>query len=236
MKNKSEQNDQQKEMQKKRDNDQAVKRYCMTCKKETLPVRLCVCSGSGSGPAASGGESSEDRMEMKSVSASTGSASDKQSAKSEVGKSWSDAVKPTLTPKETMIGIIADLLAKKLLTIEDNKGLCTLTIKCDPKLLSESQRKAVKEFVAMVQNELDAFKNKNGLSDKDCFVRMEKDKQGNIVSFAITIPNPTLYDAFIQQLSNKNIVGFNKHQTQNETSAFNRTPFKTKPTPPGWKE
>lgn len=242
--------DQVKETQKKKDNDQSAKRYCMRCKKEIFPAFNCACSGGGgpsSGGEGGGGSSSEEKSDMKSAAPSSTSDGmvEKQTSKNEVNvKSWDGTIKPALTPKETMMLIISDLLSKKLLTIDDNKGLCTLTIKCDPKLLSESQRNAVKEFVKVLQKELDEFRNKNGISDKDCLVKIEKDKQGNIISLSINFPlnKKTLYDAFINHLKNQKLMPISSiNQEKKDTVSEHKRPspfsdINEGPKPKGWEK
>lgn len=235
----------------KKANAEAAKQYCRKCKREIFPSFNCGCAG---GPPEGGGGSDggggEEKADIKSEASSKKSEVSGQqiaspSHKRDGMKLEHDVRKPTLTPKATMLLIIADLLSKKLLTIDDNKGLCTLTIKCDPKLLSDLQRKAVKDFVNEIKKELEDFKDKNKLSDKDCLVKTETDKQGNIISLSINIPNSKLYNKFIDQLMAKDLLptqSMSSQDTQkiNKDSAgdkkFNPNPLSTDLKPKNFKE
>lgn len=227
-----------------------AKPRCSTCGKYTDKKTSPQCYGHGGGGSegpGAGGDSagSEYKKDLKIDVAAQKSdlAALKISKSASSDKPVGKIMQQTLTPKEMMLAIITDLLTKKLLTIEDNKGLCTLTIKCDPKLLSEEQRNAVKEFVKEIKKELEDFKHKNGMPDKDCFVKEERDKDGNVLSLTINIPNPKLYAEFINHLESKNLLPIqNVAQDRNEitnaapkqSSPFNA--IKEGPKPKGWKE
>jgi hypothetical protein len=220
------------------------KPFCKVCKKQIVPAFLCVCGG------APGSESSDDAKSdlitdgKVNASATTATTSAVQNpALSNNDPHILTFATPALTP-HTMMLIIADMLAKQLLTIEDNKILCTLIIKCEPKFLSEQQKLALKEFIKTIKNELDDFKAKHGLSDKDCLVRSETDNQGNIISLSINIPKPTLYAEFINLLTSKNLLPTAKNTLQDKQNVTN-TPYKRctpfdaiakGPKPNGWIE
>ena len=226
-----------------------AKPRCSTCGKYTDKKTSPQCFGHGGGGGSGGGEGSGDSKEKNDLKSDVAAKrmnmpDDLQTIKSLTqSKPVGVSMQPALTPKEKMLAVITDLLAKKLLTIVDNRGLCTLTIKCDPKLLSGEQRNAVKEFVKAIMKELDDFKNKHGMTDKDCFVKTEKDNEGNILSLTINIPNPKLYAEFINHLESKNLLPIqNMAQdkkeivgaTHKQPSPFNA--IKEGPKPKGWKE
>ncbi|MBX3708784.1 MAG: hypothetical protein KIT56_08600 [Gammaproteobacteria bacterium] len=144
-----------------------------------------------------------------------------------------------LTEKPFNPEIISDLLSKRLLLIDNDRELGTLTIKllCNPKDLSPEQRNEFKKFVDTILKELEEFKKENGISN-NCKL-LEQDKEGNILSLRIALPTPTLYDAFIQRLANKNLLPLQnieqkakeKVTYQEGINHFNPTPLSTKPTP-----
>jgi hypothetical protein len=232
------------QVQKQNDNAQAAKSFCRTCKKEIYPAFRCGCGGGGSG-GGSGGSSdggsagNNDKYEAKSTRV-TALSSDKTVAIQNKGKDWSEFTKPVLTPKEKMLQIIAELLEKNLLTIDDYKTLCTLTMKCDPTLLSDLQRTAVKDFVCELKKQLDDFKDKNRLTDKDCIMKPVTDNKGNIISFSINITNTNLYTQFIDQLRQNKLLHFHAAGQQEKLSnneirkPFHPTPLSTKLKPDGF--
>lgn len=195
------------EMLKKRGNEQAAKLYCKTCKKERFPAKRCVCSGGGSG----GGNSSGG--EEKSDTNGLISTESLQTVLSE------------LTPETTQRDIMADSLAVNALTFEDNIGLCTLTIKADSAILQK------------IINELDEFKVMNGMTDKDCFIKPEKDASGKMIALVITIPDIKLYKQFIEHLQAKNLLPTppksleDSQKNYQEKDRFHPTPLSMKLTP-----
>jgi hypothetical protein len=148
-------------------------------------------------------------------------------------------LQPQLGEKPFNPEIISELLSKRLLLIDNDRELGTLTIKllCNPKDLSPEQRNELKKFVDTILRELEEFKKENGISNS-CKL-LEQDKEGNILSLRIALPTPTLYDAFIQRLASKNLLPLqNIEQKPKERVAyqeginhFNPTPLSTKPTP-----
>ncbi len=233
------------ELQLKKANADAAKRYCRTCKREIYPSFNCGCagggpSGGGGGGGGGGGDNSDASPKQSGMSAQ------QMPTHTNAGMNLQlDVRRPVLTPKATMLLIIADLLSKNLLSINDNNGLCTLIIICDPKLLSDLQRNAVNDFANEIKKELEEFKANNKLCDKDCIVKTETDNQGNIISLSINIPDPKLYTKFIDQLMVKELLS-NKFispqdtQKDNKNAAlskkFNPSPFSTELKPKCFKE
>lgn len=135
--------------------------------------------------------------------------------------------------------VISDLLSKNILSIDNDreKGILTIKLLCDVSVLSSEHKAELKKFVNNILNELNEFKKENGLS-ADCYT-LKKDKDGNILSLQITLPTPTLYDAFIQRLASKHILPLqNVAHNKNEkivypegVNLFESTPLSTKPTP-----
>jgi hypothetical protein len=243
------QQEQEKQLQKQNDNAQAVMSFCRTCKKEIYPAFRCGCGGGGPGGGSSGssdgGAGSNDKYEAKSslvTSANRDVSSEKPAVMQGKGKDWNEFTKPVLTPKEKMLKIIAELLEKNLLTIDEYKTLCTLTMKCDPALLSNLQRAAVKDFVNELKKQLDDFKDKNQLTDKNCIMTPVADNKDNIISFSINITNTNLYTQFIDQLRQNNLlpsqaVGQQEKLSNNEVrKPFHPTPLSTKLKPNGFKD
>ena len=210
-KDKDESEIKKKESEFKKNNAKAAMRFCKKCHFEIWPEFRCGCGGGGGGSSGSSGgseSSGEDKKEMKGATGSVKSDMPGKPAEStkHEGKDWGRFAAPALTPKSTILGIIADLVARKLLILEDNKGLCTLSIKCDFKLLTELQRDAVKQFIKEIKEELKDFKEKNELKkDKDYFVT-ESDKHDDLFILKINIPDPKMNNKFIEQLQSKKLL------------------------------
>jgi hypothetical protein len=132
--------------------------------------------------------------------------------------------------------VIAELLAKKLLFINNDRdsGILTIKLQCDPNLLTEDQKNELKKFVDAILKELDEFKKENGIS-ANC-ATLEKDKEGNILSLRINLPTPKIYDDFIMRLADKNLLPMQNIQQEAEEKIlyeegknhFNPTPLSTK--------
>lgn len=135
--------------------------------------------------------------------------------------------------------VIAYLLSNRMLLIDNNLDLGTLTIRllCDPNLLSIEQKHELRKFVNEILLVLEKFKNENRIAAKCNLV--EQDKDGNILSVRIALPSPTLYEAFILQLSKQNLLPIkNINQQPNEKiiygagdNVFNPSPLSMKPAP-----
>jgi hypothetical protein len=119
--------------------------------------------------------------------------------------------------------IIAQLIASKLLIIDNDRESMTLSIKCqcEPSSLSKEQRHELKKFITSILKVWNEFKEINHLSD-DC-VNLLQDNEGNILSLHITSPALALYDAFIQRLAN-NLLSVSAP----EQELFNPSPFPIK--------
>lgn len=234
---------QQKELLKKLQDEQATKRFCKICKKEIRPAYRCSCAGGGPGADSSPSADTNEKGASATGSGVTSDTTMSQSGSTKVSASHdgiSTTVKPTLTPTVTLRELLANLIKKNLLTFDSNQGLATLTIQCDPKKLTEAERNAVRELTKEILQELEDFKNKNKLSDKDCIVKIEKNENGDISSLKITIPNQKLYNQFISQLKEKGLVpqslGADNQHKHDKPSHTSPSPLRTKPTPPGYKE
>ena len=191
-----------KEAENKESADEAAKVRCKTCFKEIAPNRLCSGHGSGGG---GGGDSAT------SDNASEGKANpgeDKSFTKPGKIVETTDE-QPGAFDSEKLISessfdpkIIADMIAKGLLLVDNDRESLTLTIKllCEPDILTEEQGEELKKFMEAILTEFNAFKEENDLSS-DC-VEIVQDGKGNIVSLRITMPTLALYDAFIQRLAN----------------------------------
>lgn len=191
-----------KEAENKESADEAAKVRCKTCFKEIAPNRLCSGHGSGGG---GGGDSAT------SDNASEGKANpgeDKSFTKPGKIVETTDE-QPGAFDSEKLISessfdpkIIADLIGKGLLLVDNDRESLTLTIKllCEPDDLTEEEIEELKKFMEAILTEFNAFKEENDLS-RDC-VEIVQDGKGNVVSLRITMPTLALYDAFIQRLAN----------------------------------
>lgn len=183
------------------------KQYCPVCKNEIYPLRQCSCVG--------GGDSAD-------------------------GKSYSQrsdelllAIKnPKLTPEAAVMAVIADLMQKHQFFIDDNRALNTLSLRCVLTLLNDNQKSAVNHFVKDILRELENFKRMTGLTDKDCIVRVEKDKKGNIIAISVNIPIDKLYNQFLNHLPSTKHLPDPTIASVEETK-FNPSPFKTQLKPGG---
>lgn len=108
--------------------------------------------------------------------------------------------------------IISDMLAKRLLIIKNDHELGILTIKCNPNLITPEQKISLEKYVIVILNELSDFKEQNNIKI-DCAI-VEKDVKGNFSSLQVTLPTPTVYDKFIQQLADKNLLPLQVIQQQ----------------------
>ncbi len=144
------------------------------------------------------------------------------SGSSEESASKSVDPQPQSGEKPFNLEIIPELLSKRLLLIEDDRKLNTLTIQllCNPKDLSPEQRDQFEKFVDTISKELEEFKKENGIAN-NCKL-IEKDKEGNLLSLRIELPT-SLYDKFIQRLASKNlfsIQNINQQNTSQERSSI----------------
>lgn len=169
------------------------KNPCSICRASGNPPP---CKGHGRG-SSSGGDSSKDN-------ATKSSNIPQDSALNRIG----DAILTQHSELNSIVlfdrDVISELLSKQLLAIDNNREIGILSIKCNPLLLSEDQKKELKKFVDVLIAELDTFKNENGIS-VNCAV-VEKDNRGNLLTLRITLPTPKAYDKFINQLSSKKLL------------------------------
>ncbi|MCW8410172.1 hypothetical protein OQJ13_14425 [Legionella sp. PATHC035] len=233
-----------KEAEKKEAAAESAKIRCRICFKETAPTPRCFGHGGGGGGGGEGG-GSDNTSEEKS-----GYGHDKPLIKSDhlvddteelLGEFRSTEESEELDPeshsdeKSFDPGVIAELVAKGLLVIDNDRKSLTLTInlQCDPNSLSEEQREELKKFMKAILNEFNAFKEKHHLSD-DC-LNMTEDEEGNIVSLRISLPTLKIYDEFIQQLAHNLLpTPSPKFQTKGEhkeTKDFAPTPLSMEPKP-----
>jgi hypothetical protein len=224
-----------------------AKPRCAICGKYTDKQTSPQCFGHGGG--GSGGGSSSGESASKDSGAAPTSTQGKtitsvtQAANvmpTKISAVAGIGLKPELGQKPFNPEIISALLSKRLLLIDNDKELGTLTIKllCNPKDLSPEQRNELKKFVDTILKELEEFKKENGISNS-CKL-LEQDNEGNILTLRIALPTPKLYDAFIQRLASKNLLPLQNLEQkakervtyQEDINHFNPTPFSTKPIPP----
>jgi hypothetical protein len=113
---------------------------------------------------------------------------------------------------------VSDLLSTNILTIDNDMALGTLSLRLlyDPSLLSGSAKFALQRYLDTILRELEEFKKEHGISS-NC-ISYIKDSAGNILSFRINLPTYSLYEAFILQLSNKNILPTQNVHSQAKTA------------------
>lgn len=186
---------------KKEASTEATRTRCKTCFKEIAPKRMCGGHGSGGG-----GGSGSDNVDTPGNDFSSSPKSNKSieftSELSTITTLMNDSeiIDPLSQPFNPKI--IAELIAKGLLDVINDRESMTLTIKlmCDPKSLSQEERLELKKFNEAILKELNQFKVENIISI-DC-VDITRSAEGDMLSLRITLPTLALYDAFIQRLAN----------------------------------
>ncbi|WP_028382072.1 hypothetical protein [Legionella cherrii] len=231
-----------KEAEKKEAAAESAKIRCRICFKETAPTPRCFGHGGGGG---GGGDGSDNTSEEK-----FGYGNDESLIKADhlvdnteelIGEFSSmedgEEFDPESQSDEKSFdpGVIAELVAKGLLVINNDRKSMTLTInlQCDPNSLPEEQREELKKFMKAILKEFNALQEKHHLSD-DC-LNMTQDDEGNIVSLCISLPTLKLYDEFIQQLANNLLPTpspkFQMKAEHKETKNFAPTPLSMEPKP-----
>lgn len=215
----------------KEDAANKAKPRCSICGKYTDKKTLPQCFGghsAGGGSSGGSAEESASKGEDKELDDTLSKTTDRVAESSIVTIEQMIELSLGLQPQSGEIPfnaeIISELLLKNLLLIDSDRQLATLNIKllCHPKDLSPEQRHQFKKFVDTISKELEEFKKENGITN-NCKM-IAQDKEGNIVSLRVTLPNATLYEKFIQQLARKNLLP--KKNIEQKT-----TPFSIKPTP-----
>lgn len=223
-----------KEAQKRESADEAAKVRCPVCFKETAPKRLCFGHGSNGGGGSNGATSDKTSEENANPGEDNFLNKPRELAETTdevIGESNLES----LDEKSFDPEIIAELLAKGLLLINNDRESMTLNIKlqCEPNTLTEKQRHELKKFMEAIIKEFHEFKKENHLSD-DC-IKITQDEKGNILSLRITMPTLALYDAFIQQLANNLIPSPSpKIRAEDEATKGQRcapNPFSMEPKP-----
>lgn len=203
------------------------KRHCLGCKKETFPNYRCVCGGSHGGGDHEGEEKSTKHSPL-SLLKTEKNLTDTKTILTETIDNillpWQLRLEQrTLDPL-----IIAKLLSEKLLTLESDPELGTLTLKFNYKtnLLPEEYKKELLKLIAVLLNELEKFKLENNIQANSHELR--KDKDGNLLSLRIML-SPKLYEAFIKQLLQKDLLSHAMLQTPHQQQAASRLNLKLTP-------
>jgi hypothetical protein len=197
-----------KEKEKKDTAEETVKVRCKICFKEVAPTRRCFGHGGGGGGGGSDSESTTEENDKQDID--TPFTMDDQFAENHeelVGELDLLEIREELNPEDQSDDntfdpdVIAELVAKGLLLINNDRKSMTLTIElqCDLKTLSKEQREELKKFMDAIIKEFNVFKEQHHLSD-DC-LKVVEDEKGNILSLRVNLPTLALYDAFIQQLA-----------------------------------
>lgn len=227
-----------KETEKKKAAAESMKSRCKVCFKETAPIRECRCTSSGGGGGSGGSDDrEEDRERADDIAALTASKPAQTLDESLYDEDLDPAIPSEAETEDFDPEIIALLITLELLNVDSNRQARTLSINllCEPKDLSEPQRKELKKYMTAILKELQAFKEEKLLSDEDLLLEMTQDNEGNILSLSIELPTVELYDAFIQRLADR-LVPTPKPKLQSEEEAekeekltFNPSPFSMTP-------
>lgn len=179
---------------------QAIKRNpCEKCRKFKIPV--CKCRGGGGGGGSGGGssESTDNKNTQQSgtnqvVSGLENTASFTRVNDEDIKIIFSQLDAGMKIKNERMFDFnaIENLIRLGVLSIENNSQSGTLSIKWIPGL-SKDQAQTIQDFLNFIAFTLDNFKKELGLSDDIKPIMTNH-------SFTINIPNPKLYDQFIQKL------------------------------------
>lgn len=237
-----------KELNKKAEQEEAAaeanRQRCKTCFKEIAPKRMCGGhgggggGGGGSGGSGSTSEEKASQAEAKLLASKSGEIDDDEefaslsiSTEDEVElDSQSKSDEERFNPK-----IIEELIANKLLVVDNDRDSMTLTIRlvCKPDALSKEQRQELKKYLEAILEELTVFKQEHDI-DEDCF-NIIRDEEKNILSLSINFTDVELYDAFIKQLAN-NLVPTPTPKLQAkdeivEAQSSTPTPFSLEPKP-----
>jgi CubicO group peptidase (beta-lactamase class C family) len=194
-----------KEAEKKEYAVEGTRIRCGICFREIAPQRVCGGHGGGGGGSSGADSTAEKRANQGGQSQAS------KPAETLDEKKFADdfySIEESLDSQlQTDVErfdseIIAELVAKGLLLIDNDRESMTLTVKlqCEPNSLSKEQRHELKKFMGALLKELNDFKEINHLSDDG--VTFVKDTEGNVLSIRITLPTIALYDAFIQRLAN----------------------------------
>lgn len=233
-----------KEAEKKETAAESAKVRCRTCFKEIAPTPRCFGHGGGGGVDESSsseedaGPDDEKSLEVEQLANDTKKSRDELLGSiegNEVYDSESQSDEKTFDPK-----IIAELIAKNLLVIDNDRESMTLTInlQCNPNSLSKDERNELKKFMEAIITQFDKFKEQHNLPD-DCMV-IQNNEEGNILSLRISLKPLALYDEFIQHLANNLLpTPAPKLQAKNEPQQmedekreiFNPSPFSTQMKP-----
>lgn len=210
------------------------KRYCRNCKQETLPRNLCVCSGGGSGSPSSGEERKDEQAQMGGVA----SASAPVSAVSAESASKADnSTQPSAAKIENQFDtdVIAELIANKVLSIDNNRELGILRIKCNNTLLTPTQQVEAQKFISAIESSLHQFVKEFNVPNDKYSIATKKEEAGNIRSLKITFASLELYERFYHH-SLKGLLPAQQQkealtptpQERKESERFHPNPFEKK--------
>ncbi|KTD06035.1 hypothetical protein Lgra_2812 [Legionella gratiana] len=222
-----------KETEKKEAAEESAKIRCRVCFKEVAPTRRC--SGHGGGGGGGGGDGSSSKTSEEKASPGEDNSLTKEGKVLETTDALIDEFalgdSGALDAKSFDPDIIAELIAKGQLLIDNDRESMTLTIKllCEPNLLTGEQREELKKFMEVIFKESNDFKEENHLTD-DC-IQIIQDEEGNIRSLRITMPTLALYDLFIQRLANNLVPAVQEKNEVSKDQRFSPNPFSIEPKP-----
>jgi hypothetical protein len=228
-----------KDAEKKETAAESAKVRCRICFKEIAPTPRCFGHGGGSGGGdGNSSETSEDKGNQsneKSLNKTDTLTDDTDAAMSEYG-TGTEYAEPNseLAEKKFASQIIAELVAKGLLIIANDREDMSLTIRvqCELNSLSKEERQELNIFLEAIIKEFSTFKEHHHLPD-DC-ITVNLDGDEHISSLCIKMPTLVLYDAFIRQLANNlRFTSSPKVQTKNPQGIYREvpTPLSLEPKP-----
>ncbi|MDF1678451.1 MAG: hypothetical protein P1U32_07145 [Legionellaceae bacterium] len=212
---------------------EAVRVRCKVCFKEVAPKRVCGGHGGGGGGGDDAEENSDTEAEDKAFqTADTKETLTKTLEALEALGSVHDTLDLDENEAEFDAEVIADLVARGLLLIDNDRESMTLTmtLNCELSELTAKEKQALVQFMQAVLKEWDAFKAENELPNS-C-LEVDKDDAGNVLHFSLSLPRRDLYDAFIQRLAARLLPEETLNQAQEadaDETENNRPPFNPSP-------
>lgn len=210
---------------------------CKICGKYLFIQPRCGGHSAGGGGSSGGGSEEKTGKENQEPTKASGQITDAVAQAAYTASTpdqpigASAALRPELS-RERMLDVISEMLSNKSLTIDNDrdKGILAIKLLIEPTLLPEEQRNAVNKFVGLILQALHKFLKENGI-DKD-FATVVKDKDGNIKSCRIAIPDRKLHEKFIDKLAEQHLLPLqNIHQHAHEKVEYPRGQNHFNPTP-----
>lgn len=215
--------------------DNVTKPRCRICLKYTDKKSQPQCFGhgvkagaGGDSGAGSGGEITSEKTKLKDLKPDSVSYDRDLADVSKILGVVLSKDGAHLVNKELNSEQLLELFANHLLKLENDseRGVLTISLQIPAKMLSQMQGKALEKLLTTILSELMAFKDEHNISS-DCY-KIMRDKQNQFMSLTITLPTPTLFDAFISRLQQSQVM---KPEYQARKNALLPNALATKPQP-----